>query len=239
MNRRHVPVLALLATAVLLACGAGAGAGKAAAPASAPAALKTDDEKALYSLGVMLGGNVKPLKLSEAEVAIVMRGLTDAAAGKKPEVDPQTLGPQLQRLVQARAAVGAQEEKTRSQAYRDAAAKEQGALKTNSGLVFRTLSPGTGAAPTSADNVRVHYQGTLIDGTVFDSSIQRGQPAEFPLSGVIPCWTEGLQRMKVGEKAKLICPSDIAYGDQGRPPVIPGGATLVFEVELLSIVKKK
>lgn len=237
MNRKHFPALALLATALFVGCGAGAG--RAAAPASAPAALTTDDEKAVYSLGVMLGRNVKPLKLSEGEVAILMRGLTDAAAGKKPEVDPDTFGPHLQRLAQARAAVGAQEEKTKSQAYRDAAAKEPGAVKTSSGLVFRTLSSGTGAAPTSADNVRVHYQGTLVDGTVFDSSIQRGQPAEFPLSGVIPCWTEGLQRMKVGEKAKLICPSEIAYGDRGQPPVIPGGATLVFEVELLSIVKKK
>jgi len=84
----------------------------------------------------------------------------------------------------------------------------------------------------------VHYTGTLIDGTVFDSSVQRGQPATFPLNGVVKCWTEGMQQIKVGGKAKLICPSDLAYGDQGRPPQIPGGATLVFEVELLEIVKK-
>jgi FKBP-type peptidyl-prolyl cis-trans isomerase FkpA len=83
--------------------------------------------------------------------------------------------------------------------------------------------------------VRVHYEGALTDGTVFDSSMKRGQPIEFPLKGVIPCWTEGVQRMKVGERAKLVCPSEIAYGDQGRPPAIPGGATLVFEVELLGI----
>jgi len=83
--------------------------------------------------------------------------------------------------------------------------------------------------------VRVHYHGTLTDGTVFDSSVQRGQPAEFPLNQVIPCWTEGVQRMKVGEKARLVCPSEVAYGDRGAPPNIPGGATLIFDVELLSI----
>jgi FKBP-type peptidyl-prolyl cis-trans isomerase FkpA len=233
MTRKYLPALALLAASLV---GCNAGGAKPAGPAST--ALKTDDEKAIYSLGVMMGRNVKALRLSEVEVAVLMRGLTDAAAGKKPEVDPETFGPHLQQLAQARAAVGADEEKTKSQAYRDAAAKEPGAVKTNSGMVFRTLSPGTGATPTSTDRVRVQYQGTLTDGTVFDSSIKRGQPAEFPLAGVIPCWTEGLQRMKVGEKAKLVCPAEIAYGDQGRPPVIPGGATLVFQVELLSILKK-
>jgi FKBP-type peptidyl-prolyl cis-trans isomerase FkpA/FKBP-type peptidyl-prolyl cis-trans isomerase FklB len=86
--------------------------------------------------------------------------------------------------------------------------------------------------------VKVHYHGTLIDGTVFDSSVQRGQPATFPLNGVIPCWTEGVQRMKVGEKSRLVCPSQIAYGDRGAPPKIKPGATLVFEVELLEIVKE-
>ena len=102
-------------------------------------------------------------------------------------------------------------------------------------MVIRTLQPGTGESPKATDTVKVHYHGTLTDGTVFDSSVQRGQPATFPLNGVIPCWTEGVQKMKVGEKAKLTCPSAIAYGDRGRPPTIPGGATLVFEISLISI----
>ena len=115
------------------------------------------------------------------------------------------------------------------------AAAAPGAVKTASGLLYRETAAGSGASPKATDNVKVHYRGTLIDGTEFDSSIKRGQPATFPLNGVIPCWTEGLQRMKVGGKATLGCPSSIAYGDGGRPS-IPGGATLMFEVELLEIV---
>jgi FKBP-type peptidyl-prolyl cis-trans isomerase FkpA len=107
-------------------------------------------------------------------------------------------------------------------------------VRTPSGLIIKTIRPGTGASPAATDTVRVHYRGTLVDGKEFDSSIKRGQPAEFPLNGVIPCWTEGVQRMKVGEKARLVCPASIAYGERGRPG-IPGGATLVFEVELLGI----
>jgi FKBP-type peptidyl-prolyl cis-trans isomerase len=126
-------------------------------------------------------------------------------------------------------------EKQKSAAFRDSAAAEAGAVKTTSGLVFRTVKPGSGPSPKAADTVRVHYHGTLPDGKVFDSSVQRGQPAEFQLNQVIPCWTEGVQRMKVGEKARLVCPSEIAYGDRQMGPDIPPGSTLVFEVELLSI----
>ena len=103
--------------------------------------------------------------------------------------------------------------------------------------MYSEITPGTGDQPKATDKVKVHYQGTLIDGTVFDSSVQRGQPVTFALNQVIPCWTEGVQRMKVGGKSKLVCPSSIAYGDHGRPPKIKPGATLVFEVELLGIEK--
>ena len=118
------------------------------------------------------------------------------------------------------------------------AAKEEGAVVTASGLVYRQLQEGKGESPRATDMVRVHYRGTFPDGKEFDSSYKRGQPADFPLNGVIPCWTEGVPMIKTGGKARLICPSDIAYGDEGRPPTIPGGATLIFEVELLEIVKK-
>jgi FKBP-type peptidyl-prolyl cis-trans isomerase FkpA len=119
--------------------------------------------------------------------------------------------------------------------YLDKAAAEPGATRTASGLVYREMKAGTGASPKATDMVKVHYRGTLIDGTEFDSSYKRNEPATFPLNQVIPCWTEGVQRMKVGGKSQLVCPSSIAYGDRGSPPVIPGGATLIFEVELLGI----
>lgn len=116
-----------------------------------------------------------------------------------------------------------------------AAAKEAGAVVTPSGLVYRSLKDGAGASPAASDTVKVHYRGTFPDGKEFDSSYARNEPAEFPLGGVIKCWTEGVQRMKVGGKAKLTCPAAIAYGSRGAGGVIPPNATLQFEVELLSI----
>ena len=120
-------------------------------------------------------------------------------------------------------------------AYLEKAAAEPGAIRTASGLVFRELRPGAGAGPRATSKVKVNYRGTLIDGTEFDSSYKRNQPAEFGLNQVVPCWTEGVQRMRPGGKAQLVCPSRIAYGDAGSPPTIPPGATLIFEIELLEI----
>jgi FKBP-type peptidyl-prolyl cis-trans isomerase FkpA len=114
--------------------------------------------------------------------------------------------------------------------------KEVAAITTASGLIYRSLVEGTGASPAASDVVKVHYRGTLMDGTEFDSSYARNQPAEFPLNRVIKCWTEGVQRMKVGGKAKLVCPPAIAYGERGAPGAVPPNATLNFEVELLGIV---
>lgn len=225
---------ALVLLPVLAAC---AGQGSATAQPPAGAALNTEDEKTAYTAGVMLGKNLASLNLTPAELEAAKRGLADAATGKTPVVDLQTYGPKVQAMVQARSASRAQVEKDKGKGYCANVAKEQGAATTASGLVFKTLSAGQGASPKASDTVRVHYRGTLIDGSEFDNSLKRGQPAEFQVTGVIRCWTEGLQRMKIGEKARLVCPSDIAYGDQGRPG-IPGGATLDFEVELLDIVKK-
>ncbi len=117
----------------------------------------------------------------------------------------------------------------------EAAAKEPGAVVTASGLVYRSLKDGSGASPAASDKVKVHYRGTFPDGKEFDSSYKRNEAIEFPLSGVIKCWTEGVQRMKVGGKAKLTCPASIAYGERGAGGVIPPNATLLFEVELLGI----
>ena len=118
------------------------------------------------------------------------------------------------------------------------AAKEQGAIVTPSGLVYRSLKDGNGAHPLAADTVKVHYRGTLANGTEFDSSYKRNEAAQFPLNGVIKCWTEGVQRMKVGGKARLTCPAALAYGERGAGGLIPPNAPLQFEIELLDIAKR-
>ena len=199
-------------------------------------ALKTDDEKSLYAIGFLVGSrNLGPLSLKPNELEIVKRGLTDGATGKKAQVDPETQMEKINALAQSRSSALADKEKAAGREYLDKAAKEPGVQKLPSGLIYKTLTPGNGPSPQATDKVKVNYEGRLTNGTVFDSSYKRGQPAEFGLNQVIKCWTEGVQKMKVGEKARLVCPSDIAYGDHGHPPTIPGGATLVFDVELLGI----
>ena len=182
----------------------------AVAPATAQE-LKSEDDKALYALGYALADRLAPFALTQAELELVKAGLADAVLGRERKADPRE---QMARIQQLRT----------------------GARKTDSGLVVTTLKPGTGPSPKATDKVKVHYHGTLIDGSVFDSSVQRGQPATFPLNGVIKCWTEGVQLMKVGGKSRLVCPAELAYGERGAPPRIKPGATLIFEVELLEIV---
>jgi len=199
--------------------------------------LKTEDEKALYALGVALSRNLTPLNLTESELKFVEAGITDGTMNKPKLVDSEQYLPKVQELMKTRMAAAAEVEKKAGKGFLDKAATEKGAKKTESGLVYLELKPGTGDQPAATDKVKVHYTGTLPDGSVFDSSVERGQPASFPLNGVIKCWTEGVQMMKVGGKSKLVCPSDLAYGDRGSPPKIKPGSVLVFEVELLGIEK--
>jgi FKBP-type peptidyl-prolyl cis-trans isomerase FkpA len=200
--------------------------------------LKTDEQKTLYTLGLALSRSLGGFTLSEAELDIVKLGLTDGVLQREPKADPQLFMPKVQELQKTRMSAVAATEHKAGEDFLAKAAAAPGATKTESGIVMTTIIPGTGATPTADDTVRVHYQGTLIDGTVFDSSVQRGEPATFPLKGVIKCWTEGVQHMHVGEKSRLVCPPQLAYGDRGAPPRIKPGATLVFEVELLDIVKE-
>lgn len=219
----------LLLTAVVLAASATA---RAAGPE-----LQTDEQKTMYAVGLAISQSLATFKLSDSELELVKAGLTDGVLQHEKKVDLETFGPKIQQLAQSRASAVAEAEKKAGQAFLDKAAAQKGATKTESGLVYSEITPGSGEQPKATDKVKVHYQGTLIDGTVFDSSIQRGAPISFALNQVIPCWTEGLQRMRVGGKSKLVCPSSIAYGDKGSPPTIQPGATLVFEVELLGIDK--
>ena len=207
---------------------------------SAPAAaqeLKSDEDKALYAIGVALADRLAPFALTAAELELVKAGLADAVLGRERKADPRDQMARIQQLRTARAERVAAVEKKTGDAFLAKAAAATGARKTESGLVMTTLKAGTGPSPKATDKVKVHYHGTLIDGSVFDSSVQRGQPATFPLNGVIKCWTEGVQLMKVGGKSRLVCPAELAYGERGAPPRIKPGATLVFEVELLEIVK--
>lgn len=199
----------------------------------APMELTTDEQKEIYTLGLSIYKTLGIFDLSPAELEIVKRGLTDAAA-KKPAIEFDTWGPKIQELAAERTKRVAEKQKAASAEYLATAAAEPGAVKTESGMVYKEITPGTGESPKATDSVKVNYRGTLVDGTEFDSSYKRNEPAQFPLNGVIRCWTEGVQKMKVGGKSKLVCPSDMAYGDQGRPG-IPGGAALIFEIELLEI----
>ena len=199
--------------------------------------LKTEDQKTLYALGLVISQNLSSFNLNASDLESVLAGVSDGVLKKDLKVDVQTYAPKISQLQATRAGATAAVEKKAGQAFLDKAAAEKGATKTPSGLIITTLKPGTGPSPKATDKVKVHYHGTLADGTVFDSSVQRGEPIVLPLNSVIKCWTEGVQLMKVGGKSKLVCPSDIAYGDQGRPPTIKPGATLVFEVELLEIAK--
>ena len=198
---------------------------------------QTEDQKTLYAIGVHLAKPLSIFNLSADEIEFVKQGMIDASTGKKLEAEPDAYMQNISNLAQTRMKAAAQKQKELAKPFLENAAKEQNAQKSASGLIYQEIKAGTGAQPKASDTVKVHYTGTLIDGKEFDSSIKRGQPAEFPLGQVIPCWTEGVGKMKVGGKAKLICPSDIAYGDKGSPPVIPGGATLIFEVELLDVKK--
>jgi FKBP-type peptidyl-prolyl cis-trans isomerase FkpA len=209
----------------LLGCGAES--------AQTQVTVETEDDKLYYALGLATAQGLGAFKgkLTADQIELVKLGLGDAAAGKEELVKLEEYGPKLQELVQQLV----EAEKEKSQAFLEQAATEEGAVKTASGLIYTELLAGTGAQPAAANTVKVHYHGTLVDGSVFDSSVDRGEPITFPLGNVIPGWQEGLQMMKVGGKARLVIPSDLAYGDQGRPGTIPGGSTLIFEVELLGI----
>ncbi len=199
--------------------------------------LKSDEQKTLYALGFVISQNLASFALSPADLEVVLAGVSDGVLKKDSKVDVQTYGPKIPALQTARASAAATVEKKAGQAFLDKAAAETGATRTASGMIITTVKAGDGASPKATDRVKVHYQGALTDGTVFDSSVKRNEPLTLALNSVIKCWTEGVPMMKVGGKSKLVCPSDIAYGDQGRPPIIKPGATLVFEIELLEIVK--
>jgi len=185
----------------------------------------------------MFGSQLIPFALSESEYEVLQEGVRDAALGRELRLDPAEMQEDVVAFQGARLAANLEREKIASRAFLDEAAAQQGATRTESGLVFREIEPGTGESPQETSVVRVNYEGTLRDGRVFDSTRANGKPATFSLDRVIQCWREGLMRMRVGGKSEIVCPSHLAYGDSGFPPSIPPGAALAFEVELLEIVR--
>ena len=179
--------------------------------------LETDDQKTFYALGLALSQRLANFELSPDEVALIEAGLTDGALRREPRVDLQVYGPKIDPLLVARATLATEQEKAAGLAFCAEAAKEPDALLTDSGVVYVELEPGTGETPVATDTVKLHYHGTLRNGDIFDSSIKAGEPVSFKLDAVIPCFAEGLTRMKVGGKSKLTCPPDMAYGDRGVP----------------------
>ncbi|MBP9682635.1 MAG: FKBP-type peptidyl-prolyl cis-trans isomerase [Bacteriovorax sp.] len=197
---------------------------------------KTEEEKTFYSIGTMFGSRLTQLQMSDAEIDSLAAGLRDSAKGDKQKVDPMAYQQKIQDMFKTRMEKQSVDVKKKGGEFLEKFLKD-GATKTASGLAFKHLKEGTGATPKETDIVKVHYHGTLTDGTVFDSSKERGKEVSFPLNRVIRGWTEGVQLMKVGGLTKFVIPSELAYGDAGAPPKIRGGETLVFEVELLGIEK--
>lgn len=248
MKSRFLFTLPLLSVALVSGCGkstsstaAAPGAPSAAKPAATPAAGgQFSDAQVLEAYGWFIGGQtgVSEIGLSTAEIDALLKGIRGAATGEKSPFDMNQVGPKLDEFMQKR--IGAAQAKVQEKNTAEGAAFFA-KLKDNksvtilpSGLGYEVLKQGSGPAPKATDTVKVHYEGKFIDGTVFDSSVARGEPAEFPLNAVIPGWTEGLQKTSKGGKLKLYVPAKLAYGDQGRQGM-PPASTLIFEVELLEI----
>ena len=199
----------------------------------------SEQDKIFYFVGTQLAqsirANLSQLDLTDDELALVARGVQEGVSGTAIEIDPAEYQGKFEAMVNERVQIKMAAELEAGQAYLAEMAAVEGAVTTESGLIYQELEAGTGAQPLPTSKVRAHYHGTLRDGSVFDSSVDRGQPLEIGLNQVIPCWTEGIALMKVGGKAKLTCPSNIAYGERAQG-MIPSNAVLSFEVELLEVL---
>jgi FKBP-type peptidyl-prolyl cis-trans isomerase FkpA len=208
-----------------------------ALPAFAAGPPQTEEEKTLYAVGLVISQQISVFSLSPAELEMVKQGMADGTSGQKPAVEMSAYLGKVQDLAKARRKAKGDQLGGLNKEFLEKAAKEKGAVKLESGLIFQSIEDGKGATPGPTDQVTVNYRGTLADGTEFDSSYKRGKPLAFKLDNVIRCWTEGLQKMKEGGKAKLFCPASIAYGETGAGDKILPGAALAFEVELLQVKK--
>lgn len=237
MKSKHLATLLLLALGL---AGAHAQETKSNAPAAAPAAPKFTEAQMMEELGWWIGkrAGLSELEFNKEEIEQILKGVTAAAAGKDSPYDLDKIGPAMDEFMKKKQAAYLGKLKDKNNATNTAfftkLKENKAVVELPSGLRYEIVKPGDGPAPKATETVKVHYTGTLLDGSVFDSSVQRGEPAEFPLDQVIPGWTEGIQKMNKGGKIKLYVPPHLAYGDDGRPG-IPPGSTLIFDVELLDI----
>ncbi len=200
------------------------------------ATATADANDASYAFGMALGSSLKETKV-DIDYDKLLKGMKDIIEGKETEITMDEAGVRIQAAISQAQALASEENSKKETEFLEANGKKSGIVTTESGLQYEVLKEGTGSSPKATDTVKVDYVGTLIDGTKFDSSIDRGQPAEFPLDGVIAGWTEGIQLMKVGGKTRFYIPSKLGYGASGAGSAIGPYSTLIFEVDLLDIVK--
>jgi FKBP-type peptidyl-prolyl cis-trans isomerase FklB len=212
---------------------------KTATSSAATGSLKSSNDSLSYAFGVSLGSYLKSQGVSSLNYTMLNKAIDQMLKGQKPLLDMNAANQLMGKLVEAKQQKVAGAEKEKGRHFLEQNKKRAGITTTASGLQYEVLTKGTGPMPKATDTVTAHYKGTLLDGKEFDNSYKRGEPLSIPVSGVIPGWTEALQLMPVGSKWRLYIPANLAYGDYGAGQDIPGGSTLIFEVELLGIGSAK
>ena len=208
--------------------------GVAGATYAEQAKIETEDDRTLYAFGMMIAARMPKFNPTPEQIDMIMAGLKDGLQGKEPRVELADYAEKMDPFFQKRMAEASAAEMEAGARFRAEMAEQAGAVTSDTGVIYIELEAGSGEQPTDGDSVKVLYEGTLRDGTVFDSSIARGEPATFQVDAVVPCFAEGLKKMKAGGKATLVCPPEQAYGNRGTPR-IPPGATISFEVQLLEV----
>lgn len=226
---KKLAVVALGATTIV-ACNEGGNS------AGGNAELKSSTDSLSYSLGISVGSGIVDQELKEVDVNILAQAINDIV-GEKEKISREEANQIIGKFMEKRRADKAAEAAAASSSFLEENAKNPDVVTTASGLQYIVIQEGEGEKPSARDQVKVHYHGTLVNGNVFDSSVDRGEPVTFPVNGVIPGWVEALQLMSPGAKYKLFIPSDLAYGERGAGQMIGPGETLIFEVELLEVIK--